>query len=49
MSGETGRVDYLNDIQMNPDSQPMCLFTPRKTAHPLIAKVKEQIDDMLER
>ena len=48
-SCETGRMNYLYDIQLNHDSQPVCLFMPRKIAHPLMAKVEEQIDDMLEK
>lgn len=46
-SGETGKGVYPCNIKLNPDSHPVCLDTMRKIAHPLMTKVKEQIDDVL--
>ena len=35
-------------INLKPDTKPVCIFAPRKIAHPLIPKVKNEIDRMLE-
>ena len=34
-------------IKLRPGIQPMCIYTARKKAHPLLTKVKTEIDRML--
>ena len=35
-------------ITLHPEAKPFCLYNPRKIPHPLIAKVKSQIETMLQ-
>ena len=44
-----GHIDlkYQYSISLKPDVQPVCIYTPRKVAHPLVPKVKKEIDRML--
>ena len=35
-------------ISLKPDANPVCLFTPRKVPHPLLPKVKEELDRMVQ-
>ena len=35
-------------ISLKPDANPVCLFTPRKVPHPLLLKVKEELDRMVQ-
>ncbi|KAL8565639.1 hypothetical protein ACOMHN_063470 [Nucella lapillus] len=48
-SGLIGKVDSPCTITLQPDARPVCLYAPRKIAHPLIPKVKQQIEDMVKR
>ena len=44
-------VTVLSDechITLRPDAKPFCLYDPRKIPHPLIPKVKNQIETMLQ-
>ena len=44
-----GRIDlkYQYFISLKSDVQPVCIYTPRKVAHPLVPKVKKGIDRIL--
>ena len=44
-----GRIDlkYQYSISLKPDVLPVCIYTPRKVAHPLVPKVEKEIDRML--
>ena len=43
-----GKLKEPYTIQLRPDARPVCIYTPRKVAHPLLPKVKCEIDKMLE-
>ena len=42
-----GKLETKYHIKLNPDVKPVCLYTPRKIPHPLLPKVKNEIDSML--
>ena len=42
-----GKLETKYQIKLNPDIKPVCLYTPRKVPHPLLPKVKNEIDSML--
>ena len=42
-----GKLETENRIKLNPDVKPVCVNTPRKIPHPLLPKVKNEIDSML--
>ena len=42
-----GKLETKYHIKLNPDVKPVCLYTPRKIPHPLLPKVKIEIDSML--
>ena len=42
-----GKLETKYQIKLNPDVKPVCLYTPRKVPHPLLPKVKNEIDSML--
>jgi hypothetical protein len=43
-----GALSIPYRISIDPDVPPTCIYAPRKIPHPLIPKVKEEIDRMLE-
>ena len=45
-----GRVNekYKYHIAMRDNAKPLCLYTPRKVPHPLLPKLKQEIDNMVE-
>ena len=43
-----GKLKTECHITLRPDAIPFCLYNPRKIPHPLIAKVKSQIETMLQ-
>ena len=43
-----GRLKAECHITLRADAKPFCLYNPRKLPHPLLPKVKSQIDTMLE-
>ena len=43
-----GKVKTEIHITLQPDTQPHCLYTPRKIPHPLLPRVKQEIDSMLQ-
>ena len=42
-----GKLETKYHIKLNPDVKPVRLYTPRKEPHPLLPKVKTEIDSML--
>ena len=42
-----GRLKDSYAIKLRPDAQPVSIYTARKIAHPLMGKVKAEIDHML--
>ena len=42
-----GKLETKYQIKLNPDVKPVRLYTPRKIPHPLLPKVKKEIDSML--
>ena len=42
-----GKLETRYQIKLNPNVKPVCLYTPRKIPHPLLPKVKNEIDSML--
>ena len=44
-----GKVKTEVHITLQPDTKPFCIYTPRKIPHPLLPKVKQELDSMLER
>ncbi|XP_015748886.1 PREDICTED: uncharacterized protein K02A2.6-like [Acropora digitifera] len=42
-----GKLETKYQIKLNPNVKPVCLYTPRKIPHPLLPKVKNEIDSML--
>ena len=42
-----GKLKTECHITLRPDAKPFCLYNPRKIPHPLIPKVKSQIETML--
>ena len=42
-----GKLETKYQIKLNPEVKPVCLYTPRKVPHPLLPKVKNEIDSML--
>lgn len=42
-----GKLETKYHIKLNPVVKPVCLYTPRKIPHPLLPKVKNEIDSML--
>ena len=43
-----GKVKTEVHITLQPDTKPFCIYTPRKIPHPLLPKVKQELDSMLE-
>ena len=43
-----GKLETEYQIKLNPDVKPVRLYTPRKIPHPLLPKVKKEIDSMLQ-
>ena len=43
-----GKMKTEYHISLEPDANPVCLFTPRKVPHPLLPKVKEELDRMVQ-
>ena len=43
-----GKLETKYQIKLNPDVKPVRLYTPRKIPHPLLPKVKKEIDSMLQ-
>ena len=43
-----GKVTTEVHITLQPDAKPYCTYTPRKIPHPLLAKVKQELDSMLQ-
>ena len=43
-----GKVKTEIHIALQPDAQPHCLYTPRKIPYPLVPKVKQELDSMLQ-
>ncbi|XP_030846949.1 uncharacterized protein K02A2.6-like [Strongylocentrotus purpuratus] len=43
-----GKLEYEYYITLSPGAKPVCLYTPRRVPHPLLPKVKKEIDSMLE-
>ena len=43
-----GKLRTERHITLHPEAKPFCLYNPRKIPHPLIAKVKSQIETMLQ-
>ena len=41
--------EYSITLKDKDNATPFCLYTPRKVAHPLLQKVKQGIDRMLEK
>ena len=41
-----GKLETKYEIKLNPNVKPVCLYTPRKIPHPLLPKVKNEIDSM---
>ena len=44
-----GKVKTEVHITLQPDAKPFCIYTPRKIPYPLLPKVKQELDSMLER
>ena len=42
-----GKVKTEAPITLQPDAKPRCIYTPRKIPHPLLPKVKQELDSML--
>ena len=42
-----GKLETNYEIKLNPNVKPVCLYAPRKISHPLLPKVKNEIDSML--
>ena len=43
-----GKVKTEVHITLQPDAKPNCIYTPRKIPHLLLAKVKQELDSMLQ-
>ncbi|KAL9985670.1 hypothetical protein ACROYT_G008096 [Oculina patagonica] len=43
-----GKLETKYQIKLNPDVKPVRLYTPRKIPHPLLPKVKKEIDSKLQ-
>ena len=43
-----GKLKTECQITLRPDAQPYCLYNPTRIPHPLIPKVKGQIETMLQ-
>ncbi|XP_063962065.1 uncharacterized protein K02A2.6-like [Lytechinus pictus] len=43
-----GKLEQEYHITLSPGAKPVCLYTPRRVPHPLLPKVKKEIDLMLE-
>ena len=43
-----GKLRTERHITLHPEAKPFCLYNPRKIPHPLIPKVKSQIETMLQ-
>ena len=43
-----GKVKTEVHITLQPDAKPNCIYTPRKIPHPLLLKVKQELDSMLQ-
>ena len=43
-----GHLKQTHHITLSADAKPHCLYAPRKVPHPLLPKVKKQLDSMLE-
>ena len=43
-----GKVKTEVHITLQPDAKPFCIYTPRKIPYPLLPKVKQELDSMLE-
>ena len=41
-----GKLSHSYTIQLCPDAKPFCLYAPRRVPHPLLPKVKEELDAM---
>ena len=41
-----GKLAKPYKISLRPEAHPVCIYTPRKVPHPLLPKVKEEIEDM---
>ena len=42
-----GHLKRAHHITLSADAKPHCLYTPRKVPHPLLPKVKKELDSML--
>ena len=43
-----GKMKTEYHISLKPDATPVCLYAPRKVPHPLLPKVKEELDRMVQ-